>query len=881
MRKDILSIIADEKDVTNVIVLTHNIDFVFLQNMVLPALRKCGHPSLTVFADAQCAAETYQFQHMMLDTIGRRYRVVPIAMRPGFRFHPKAILLSGPNKGTLLVGSGNLTFGGWRENAEVWCRFDTDTDTTAPFAAFRDYLYSVTSLASMRSDPELEVGEAFDGKTRAWAVEMASPAVLVGKPGNDAAVFDQMKAMIEDRKINQAYICTPYFDASGHAINALHQAFDCPVMVAVPQKRSNMSQRCADSLGKEISIKAMTFQHKDINDAFRSAFIHAKWYAFETDDEVVAFAGSANCSQAALTIPGALGNAELMAMISLSKEAFETNFKQELTFLDTLPEFISDSDAEIPPEQAGSYIRCDAARNDQSVLQVAYHASDDVAISSVFLNSRKSDFSLSGNGIVLVRDMDQNDRHVEIEGTCPSGTIVSNRLWIDHESELKTTARKRSVIDAVRSKMKAETWDIGTWNDILSLFYRNLEYLPEATSTKRGAQKEGKDESNRSKQYTSHDVFRADYGTADFRLALNRESARGKDRITSLRQLLIRWFGLKGEAEEPIEPGNDPEGDVDGEDVVDRPESVPIKSRPKPPEKDKNIAEKERKRARDTVDKLVQGMTSENYAMQRPGGQLSIDLQFASILLKAGLREKWITPKEFFSATHRIWAGFFFHAPGKAPDGWIAYRCEHDDDPDKFKTDFAGPKLAAALGMWFLSVPEQLESLEHARFYLAQLLSVARFPWIWNQDINAVGEAMHELLVNSAEKLDDRFFDNIEKRWLKMMEEGGALQQFERALAGQTPKVLEGKISQVTIQQGEVLWQGSAGFCIAKDNIQRKSKENVEVLSIKSDETKKFRADFVIPARALLKNFLPANDTQAQSILDKVFSKIALSSRRR
>ena len=60
MRNDILSIIADEKDVTNVIVLTHNIDFVFLQNMVLPALKKCGHPSLTVFADVQCATEAYQ-----------------------------------------------------------------------------------------------------------------------------------------------------------------------------------------------------------------------------------------------------------------------------------------------------------------------------------------------------------------------------------------------------------------------------------------------------------------------------------------------------------------------------------------------------------------------------------------------------------------------------------------------------------------------------------------------------------------------------------------------------------------------------------------------------------------------------------------------------
>jgi hypothetical protein len=116
----LVKLIETQEDATNAIVLTHNIDFVFLQMIVVSALRHCGRPTLTVFADAHCAAEAFAYQSQVLSTLGTRYRVVPVAMEPGFRFHPKALLLSGPTKATLLIGSGNLTFGGWKENAETW-----------------------------------------------------------------------------------------------------------------------------------------------------------------------------------------------------------------------------------------------------------------------------------------------------------------------------------------------------------------------------------------------------------------------------------------------------------------------------------------------------------------------------------------------------------------------------------------------------------------------------------------------------------------------------------------------------------------------------------------------------------------------------------------
>ena len=150
MRLDLIKTIGEARDVTNVIILTHNIDFIFLQANLIRQLRKIGHPTLTVFADADCAIESFQRQGRWIEGIGKRYRVVPVAMNPGFCFHPKAVLLSSQIKATLLVGSGNLGFGGWRENAEVWIRFDTDVDGGAPFSAFYQYLIAGPKTSSSK-----------------------------------------------------------------------------------------------------------------------------------------------------------------------------------------------------------------------------------------------------------------------------------------------------------------------------------------------------------------------------------------------------------------------------------------------------------------------------------------------------------------------------------------------------------------------------------------------------------------------------------------------------------------------------------------------------------------------------------------------------------
>ena len=445
MRLDILSLLSSEKDITNVIVLTHNIDFVFVQTMVLPALRRCGNASLTIFADAQCTEESYQVQHLALDSLGVRFRVVPVAMRPGFRFHPKAILLSGSNKGTLLVGSGNLTFGGWRENGEIWCRFDTDVDGTRAFSAFRSYLDDIVALVPLGHNILSEVEESFDGKTRLWATQMEPSGRLIYRAAKGESLLDQMSIAAGGAKPTAITVCSPYFDDHGDAVRSLSGKFGSPVRVLCQTRRSGLSKEAANRIADVATLSAFDFHHIKINSEARQAFVHAKWYALQTGDTVRVFLGSANCSRAALTIPGSGGNAELLAIVEMTSKEFEEQFSAEIESIQSEPVLIDLHDVENSEPIDIPGLRVLAARLEGGNLQVAYRFSPDVTVVKLVANELSADFSHVAPGILMVISAG-NIRTIYLEGVSNGDAVRSNPIWVDDEQALSVTSRSRSVV---------------------------------------------------------------------------------------------------------------------------------------------------------------------------------------------------------------------------------------------------------------------------------------------------------------------------------------------------------------------------------------------------------------------------------------------------
>lgn len=871
MRTDVLGAIASSKDVTNAIILTYNIDFVFLQTVVLAALRSCGNPTLTVFADAQCAAESFAHQAPVLDGLGVRYRVVPVAMAPGYRFHPKAVLLSGEKDATLFVGSGNLTFGGWRENAEIWLRFDATVDGSAVFGEFRQFVEEILGRVLLPDAIGAELAEAFDGTTRKWLSEpvaAGSPALL-GRAGAGRPLIDRIKDVTGTDPVDELVVCAPYFDPKGAALRALvAQALPPRTTVLCQPRGSTLTGNAVRAAGPTIDVRNVCFKHRSDSGDVRTAFVHAKFYGFVRADDVLLVAGSANCSRAALLANGEDGNAELLAIQNTSVTDFDREFVGELERVES--EVVLPDAAPAPDDKpAAPAPRVLAARLDSGTLLVGI-SPPRAAVHACEIDGAAVPFATSGPGILSVACAAE-PRRVRVEADIDGLRSWSAWAWIDHERHLRASARGRNLVDTVRTRMRPGGWSAAAWAEIMDVFCKHLTYMPDRVLGRSGATSTGGAGAKRD-TFSYADVFTSAYVVPglDNLAPLTVKVESGKE--LSLQKLLLRWFGvLEEEADESNSPGSaddtgdeaddgDGSGSVDdtGDEagIVDRPEVIrPGPTTPAAAE----LAERDKRRIADVLKQIEAAMGAEQFLAGRPPDLLAADLKVAAVLLRTGLREGWISAPEFFDTTHRIWMPLFFSGSPTPNQGWLEFRFQHADDPAAWVAAMRSPELAAALLGWAFAVAPRDGSPAWARFELATALAVARLPWLWDGgDTQAVGRELEVLLAHT--RLERASEVSVTDAWHGLLRRGHALLRLEQAAHGIPPDVLRSRVKADALRAGELLWQGTAGYCVVVAPTSRSKMGKVPVLRLQQRvEQSQFAAAYTMPVSLLVdESVIPA-----------------------
>lgn len=848
MRNDLLKAIAGSKEITNAIILTHNIDFVFLQTVVLAAFRKCGLPTITVFADAQCAAESFAHQAPMLDGLGVRYRVVPVAMSPGFRFHPKAVLLSGEKDATLFVGSGNLTFGGWRENAEVWIRFDATVDGAAVFSEYQQYLLKILERVPLPDAIKEELAETFDSSTRRWLSDerSATSPTLLGRAGSGASLLEAFQGVNGSDPIDELVVCSPYFDAEGAALRALiEQTGASRVTVLCQPSGSTLTYKAFDAVGGRAHLQQVSFEHVSVDGEARAAFIHAKFYGLLRGDEALVIAGSANCSRAALVANGSAGNAELMALRRMSVADFENSLVGELQ---RIPAPAALAEAPLDPDDVAvaTTLRVLAARFESGTLLIGFVPARG-EIRSCEVDGAKVSFSLVEPG-TLSAACSVEPRSVRLEGLLDGTVTWSAPTWIDHERHLRASARGRSLADSIRARMQPGGWSAAAWADIMDVFCKHLTYMPTRDSGRAAATVSGADGTDTG-MFSFTDVFSSSYqapALSDLGPLLVKLDG-GKDR--SLQQLLLRWFGVIDEAEEGA--GTVTADSDDSDDEVDRPEVLPAardRLAPCP------LTEAGKRRIQKVLQHVEEAMTTEQFLSERRPELLAADLKVAAVLLRAGLREGWLDAHEFFLSTHRIWASLFFSGSPDASQGWLEYRLRHAADTTAFIAAVRSPELAAALLGWAFAVVPKEASPTSARFHLAVALAIARLPWLWDTgDDTAVSREIEILLAHTGVPAASNP-DVVRDSWGRMLRRGHALLRLEHAAKAVPLDALRARIQVPELRSGDLLWQGAAGYCVVTKVTRRAVGQWVPVLKLQNNQSGEshFMAQYTIPIGSLL-----------------------------
>ncbi len=888
MRRDVLGVIREARAMTHAIVLTYNIDFLFVQSLVLPALKRCGHASLTIFADARRAAESYAHLNALLTGLGVRYRVIPVAMERGFSFHPKALFLSGPERATLLVGSGNLTFGGWRENGEVWVRKDTDEDGTDVFSAFRAYLLEILTRVPLNESIVADIEEAFDPTTRPWARSMSEPSGLLGKVSRGPSLLDQLLAAVGTGAVSELMLAAPYFDERAAAVAEFSAAFgEPPTSLLVPVRRSNLREAAARALPRSVTLRSTAFKHDGHAERPRDTFLHAKFYAVRRADQVHLFVGSANLSRAALTIPGSRGNAELLAHVMMSEREFRDAMLDELEFLESAPEF----EAPGPDDDGDGAHRPGAlqilgARLEGALLRLAFHGSPGLAVTECWLDGAPA-LGFELRGTILEVPTDGTPRSALLVGVLGGETLRSPPCWIDQEDSLRASAHSRALGSEIRRRVSGDLLNIGAWSEVLEVFCRHLQHMPVprdsgiVSAGSRGQQEPAGSE------FVHSDVF-----VDDAQLSLSdyqpRSTAGGFGRLRDLRRLMLQWFSGSataalgdddGELEETLEP----EGAEDPERVDDQ-ERRPAEPMLAPPPTPKVLSTKaptrrELRRFSSLVERMREALTDPSLLEHRPASTLAGDLKLATVLLRTGLREGWMDAESFFSVTHEIWRALFFTSAQDRTRGWIELRHANAEDPATFRRGFMSSSLTAALAAWSLTNPVGGQTgYRRARFILAAHLSVARLEWLW------AGERQEEVsrelawYLNSTGELSNESIAALERAWRDFILRGRALGLLERALQRQPLAKLRGRVTQQRLERGELLWQGKGGWCVATEARARKDGVKVPVLQLqRGDKTVNFSALYTLPVRDVVDHADAIGlDSGARTHLVSLLSALAL-----
>ncbi len=851
MRADVLKVISSAKDVTNAVILTHNIDFVFVQTVVLSAFRRCGHPTITVFADSRCAAETFAHQKAVLTSLGLRYRVVPVEMDPGFRFHPKAVLLSGEQAATLLVGSGNLTFGGWRENGEIWTHFESESDGAGPFLAFRGYLADVIERVALPEAVEAEIEEAFDPRNKSWlSTEEESANPLVGRVGSDSALLERILDASGNDPVDELLVCAPYFDDDGIALRELVARVGANRTTVLCQAgRSALQERAWRPTAARARLQSIDFTHPVSDEEERSAFLHAKFYGLRRENDVVVLSGSANCSRAALTVEGRAGNAELMAVQVMTPEAFEEQLLGELK-PSLKPIVLADKpSSDVDERSGGTAVRVLAARFEAGCLLVGY-SPPTAEVTECLVDNTVAEFVSVQKGVVSV-SCAAEPKVVVVRARLTGKLVASDPAWIDHERQLQATARGRSLTDSFVARIQRGLWGADGWAEVLDVFCKHLSYMPTVRSSVSVRFPKGEDKTVDLPEFTAADVFASDYQAPKLDPVWFPDGRGGSGHVQSLQQLLLRWFGAEHQ-----EPDDDPlidDDNPDGVEVVDRMESLPVTS---PPDVPPN--ERDRRRIARILDQIQAAMTSSEFLSERGPEYLATDLKVASALLCLGLRRGWVERERFFDLTRGIWSSLFFSSALRQEVGWLEYLAGASEDRETFINNMRSEVLSAALIGWYLAVSiDGEQSLARVGFELAAVLAVARLPWLWQGgNPDEIAKELAVLLAHTADFVglsQEAIKSQAEAEWELLMQRGQALRCFEAAVNGVTLAALRERIDIEGLRPGDLLWQGTAGFCVVRRGCSRSTDAKATVLKLQGDRAEtEFKASYTVPMSALI-----------------------------
>lgn len=256
--------------------------------------------------------------------MNRRYAVGGV--RHPKAVHAKAILLTGEERGRLLVGSGNLGIQGYASGGELFTRYEYGPDEPDALPAFHaakevlDHLVGTEMILPALAGYVQQILEA-------------TPWLYVGTDSSSRPVrhnlrqsfLAQLEHEVADDPVEEVWIASPFFDPGTVALHTLLNAFR-------PERLRILLQPWLASVDGEALRRTLDAFGGDalLQEARRKddpgTYLHAKLILLKLRDRSVCLQGSANLSQVAMLRTVEYGNLELCNLHTGPRGAFDHLF---------------------------------------------------------------------------------------------------------------------------------------------------------------------------------------------------------------------------------------------------------------------------------------------------------------------------------------------------------------------------------------------------------------------------------------------------------------------------------------------------------------------------------------------------------------------------
>lgn len=447
---------------------TFSVDPAFYDASLQLRLRGLGCQNNLLLADASMLEQALEAIPDAFANAGRKYLVVPVATTSCF--HPKLALRYGKAKASLIVGSANVTSAGWAGNRELvstlsWQARDEDEDCVIHRTLFLRAHQWVSALIDPAGDAKaaykLELirsqspwidDDVLEGDTPFSLSDGSQVDLLLSDPASANGLADRMLKLI-DEPIERLTIISPYWDDQLSALKRLTAAAGNPdLRVFLSQNDSNPSRSSTFPVAA-IGKLALKFHPIGPGGESGNRFLHAKMFLFHGSHHDFLFIGSANCTVAALGLPGKAGaNHECLLFRKLPrgsvKELLKLSYKTKIAVADiAIPPDKPDATSSTTTFMAGSVER----RAKRLVWSPAPNVTD--AVASIKVDDLHFPLAQRADGL-WIADIDDVTLDSNIARVCLVDGRISRPMIIVSSEELMRFA-PFPVADALRKKLDA------------------------------------------------------------------------------------------------------------------------------------------------------------------------------------------------------------------------------------------------------------------------------------------------------------------------------------------------------------------------------------------------------------------------------------------